>query len=70
MRWIDRPDELAGMLRATGEIFAARVQLQASKLAMVLQPFVLLSVAFFFGLLAVIVYAPFFDMIQLLNDLS
>lgn len=70
MRWIDRPDELAGMLRATGEIFAARVQLQASKLAMVLQPFVLLSIAFFFGLLAVIVYAPFFDMIQLLNDLS
>lgn len=37
---------------------------------MVLQPFVLLSIAFFFGLLAVIVYAPFFDMIKLLNDLS
>lgn len=70
MRWIDHPDELAGMLRATGEIFAARVRLQATKLAMVLQPLVLLAVAFFFGLLVVILYAPFFSTIKLLNDLS
>lgn len=70
MRWIDRPDELAGMLRATGEIFAARVRLQAAKLAMVLQPLVLLAIFFFFGLLVVILYTPFFSTLKLLSNLS
>lgn len=70
MRWTDQPEELAGMLRATGEIFAARVRLQAAKLAMVLQPLVLLAIGFFFGLLLATLYTPFFNMLKLLNDLS
>lgn len=70
MRWIDQPQELASMLRAAGEVFAARVKLQSYKLSVILQPLTLLAIGTLMGIGTIAFYERILSLTKLLNDLS
>ena len=70
MRWVEQPQELANMLRAAGEVFAARVKLQSYKLSVILQPLTLLAIGTLVGIGTIAFYERILSLTKLLNDLS
>lgn len=66
-RWERRQDAFADALRAAGESFAARANLQTGLVGVVFEPVLLVGMAVFIGSVIMALFVP---LIRLLNDLS
>lgn len=66
-RWSRKPGLLAEGLHAAGEIYSARARVQASLIAMICEPLILIGVAVLIGGVVLALFLPLF---KLLNDLS